>query len=228
MKAASRLAPAVGILMVVLSVSAGAAFAAAPRWVTHVRGYDGGISSGTRAYLDPDVVAAQALSSGPFAATGFAALNNVQMNDDSSPPLPQDETSVALDPAHPLRGDRRRQRLRLGRCLGRHDERRRPALGESADRPRVDRGRAVRRWRPVGRVQRARQRLLPRTTVLPVDGARFDIFVYKSTDSGATWSGAVGRHHETCSSSAVDDSVFYDKDMSLVTTTGPALYRTAV
>src|SRR4051794_8090181 len=101
MKATSRLSAGLGVLVAILGMSASAA-SATPRWVNHVRNYGGGISNGTRAYLDPQVVAAQSLSSRPFAASAFTSLDNVQMNDDSSPPLPQDETSVALDPAHPL------------------------------------------------------------------------------------------------------------------------------
>jgi hypothetical protein len=215
MKATSRLAAALGVLVVVLSVFAGAAFATTPRWVTHVRGYDGGISSGTRAYLDPDVVAAQALSRGPFAATGFAALNNVQMNDDSSPPLPQDETSVALDPAHPLVAVAAANDYVSGGVW----------VGTTSD--------GGRHW--------ASQRIGPVSTAgEPCDGGDpsvvfsvrdnafylgqlcfqrtapdSEIFVYKSTDSGASWS-APSVVITNRSGPTVDDSVFYDKDMLAV------------
>src|SRR6266540_1570492 len=83
------------------------AVAATPLWVQHVQNYDGGISNGVRAYLDPNVATARdRYGSGPFTATGFAStlgtLDNVQMNDDSTPPLPQDETTVAFKPSNPL------------------------------------------------------------------------------------------------------------------------------
>src|SRR5207249_6449570 len=60
-----------------------------PRWVTHVARYPGGISNGVRAML----AASQAKGgSPPSARPGSPARgpgNNVQMNDDSYPPLPQ-------------------------------------------------------------------------------------------------------------------------------------------
>jgi hypothetical protein len=75
-----------------------------PRWVTHVARYPGGISNGVRAML----AASQAKAGSPAgAASGRAGSrvgapgNNVQMNDDSYPPLPQNETAVAYDTTHP-------------------------------------------------------------------------------------------------------------------------------
>src|SRR6478735_9037654 len=75
-----------------------------PRWVTHVARYDGGISGGVRAML----AASQARSSSPSGAASArpgspagGPGNNVQMNDDSYPPLPQNETAVAYDTTHP-------------------------------------------------------------------------------------------------------------------------------
>jgi len=75
-----------------------------PRWVTHVARYQGGISSGVRAML----AASQARSAAParaqHAGSGSPAGgpgNNVQMNDDSYPPLPQNETAVAYKTTHP-------------------------------------------------------------------------------------------------------------------------------
>ena len=70
-----------------------------PRWVTHVARYDGGISGGVRAML----AASQARSSSPSGAASArpgspagGPGNNVQMNDDTYPPLPQNETAVAV------------------------------------------------------------------------------------------------------------------------------------
>ena len=74
-----------------------------PRWVTHVARYSGGISGGVRAMLASDQArtgsagAARARSGSPSGSPG----NNVQMNDDSYPPLPQNETAVAYKTAHP-------------------------------------------------------------------------------------------------------------------------------
>lgn len=75
-----------------------------PRWVMHVARYSGGISGGVRAML----AASQAKGTSPAGgASGRAGSrvgapgNNVQMNDDSYPPLPQNETAVAYDTTHP-------------------------------------------------------------------------------------------------------------------------------
>ena len=74
-----------------------------PRWVTHVARYSGGISGGVRAMLASDQArtgssgAAHARSGSPAGSPG----NNVQMNDDSYPPLPQNETAVAYKTTHP-------------------------------------------------------------------------------------------------------------------------------
>jgi hypothetical protein len=75
-----------------------------PRWVTHVARYPGGISGGVRAMLAADQTrtgsAAGAASSRPSAPAGGPG-NNVQMNDDSYPPMPQNETAVAYKTTHP-------------------------------------------------------------------------------------------------------------------------------
>jgi len=75
-----------------------------PRWVTHVARYQGGISSGVRAML----AASQARTASPTraqrarpGAPAGSPGNNVQMNDDSYPPLPQNETAVAYKTTHP-------------------------------------------------------------------------------------------------------------------------------
>ena len=72
-----------------------------PLWVTHVARYSGGISGGVRAML----AASQARTSSPTPARPGAPAgspgNNVQMNDDSYPPLPQNETAVAYKTTQP-------------------------------------------------------------------------------------------------------------------------------
>ena len=76
-----------------------------PRWVRHVQRFTGGISNGVRASVDPSVVNARTRI-GNFAGRDnswriMAGGSNVQMNADSSPPLPQNETSVAVNPNSP-------------------------------------------------------------------------------------------------------------------------------
>lgn len=69
-----------------------------PRWVTHVEEYPGGLSAGVRAAAAVSLTAG--LEAGGLAAP--AAGGNVQMNDDSDPPMPQNETSVAVSLDNPM------------------------------------------------------------------------------------------------------------------------------
>jgi hypothetical protein len=79
-----------------------------PRWVKHVRRYPGGISAGVRAYLAPGVRAAQlryggaARTARPGASPAVGPLANLQINTDSSPPVPQNETAVAYSLDNPM------------------------------------------------------------------------------------------------------------------------------
>jgi hypothetical protein len=85
---------AAGALML---VGGGAQAANPPLWAQHVQNYDGGISNGVRERL-----AAVTVRSTGLTAPTAAALNNVQMNADCDPALPQNETSVAYKPSNPL------------------------------------------------------------------------------------------------------------------------------
>ena len=82
----------------------GVAATSAPLWVKHVQHFSGGISNGVRFSLDPAVMQAQARYAGSVraAASPAALLNNVQMNDDSYPPLPQNEETVAYSTDNPM------------------------------------------------------------------------------------------------------------------------------
>lgn len=90
--------------LVALAVPAGAASSdMTPLWVRHVHAYPGGISNGVRAALDPAVVSAQAAHLGTTISPKARATGpNVQMNSlDSQPPLPQNETAVAVSLDNP-------------------------------------------------------------------------------------------------------------------------------
>jgi hypothetical protein len=78
------------------------AHADTPLWAQHVHNYTGGISNTVRAYLDPAVIQARSSSAFTDTTTPTVTLNNVQMNNESTPDLPQDETQVALNPSNPL------------------------------------------------------------------------------------------------------------------------------
>ena len=89
------------------TVPAAATPGTAPLWVQHVQKYPGGITSGVRAYATAEVAAAQArFAKAPLAASaqpelGGAGLNNVKMDRNTNPPLPQNETSVAVSLVNP-------------------------------------------------------------------------------------------------------------------------------
>jgi hypothetical protein len=97
----------VGAMLTMVAPSGAAASQSTPRWVLHTQRFSGGISGGVRAMASPAAAAAQArhLRASGAASTQAAAvqsLRNVQMNDDSNPPLPQNETSVAYNTRNPL------------------------------------------------------------------------------------------------------------------------------
>jgi hypothetical protein len=94
-------------LAVALALSLPAPGAAAadhtPGWVRHVNHYGGGISNGVRERLaaaSGQLVAPTAKKS--LAHTELISLDNVQVNGDTDPPLPQDEPSVALNVSDPM------------------------------------------------------------------------------------------------------------------------------
>src|SRR3954451_19801295 len=88
-----------------MALTASVAMGSTPPWVKHVERYPGGISNGVRAYTDPGLQRAQAatrLSGAPSSTAGQERsarnLNNLQVNQDSSPPLPQNETQIVHNP----------------------------------------------------------------------------------------------------------------------------------
>jgi hypothetical protein len=82
--------------------------AASPLWLVHVQKYAGGISNGVRAHATAEVARAQAtygtlpLGRAGTVKSAGAPLLNVQMNDNTNPPMPQNETSVAASLANPM------------------------------------------------------------------------------------------------------------------------------
>ncbi len=76
----------------------------APRWVRHAMHYSGGISNGVRARLAAATGGLVVRDTASLAARAAArvGLDNVQLNGDTDPPLPQDEPSVGLNLADPM------------------------------------------------------------------------------------------------------------------------------
>lgn len=219
MRLSARLIP---LLLLALLAGASAASAASPRWVEHVEKFPGGISGGVRAHLDPAVEAARARAllapATPLAAPATQGpLDNVLMNDDSSPPLPQNETAVALKPADPLVAVAAANDYVLGGLW----------VGHTND--------GGRTW--------SDQRLVPvESSGNPCDGggdpsvvySRRDqafylsqlcyfnnrpdseIVVYRSTDGGNNWSAPSTAITNRSSDGFVNGSVFYDKELLAV------------
>ena len=91
------------VAMLAMAAPSGAAASQpTPRWVLHTQRFSGGISAGVRAMASPAAVAARARHLRASGAAAAPALANVQMNDDSNPPLPQNETAVAYNTRNSL------------------------------------------------------------------------------------------------------------------------------
>jgi hypothetical protein len=92
----------VAAMLAMAAPSGAAASQPTPRWVLHTQRFSGGISNGVRAMVSPAAVAARARHLRASGTAAAPALANVQMNDDSNPPLPQNETAVAYNTRNPL------------------------------------------------------------------------------------------------------------------------------
>jgi hypothetical protein len=72
-------------------------------WILHIQNYPGGISAGVRATYAASLEKARlGVSQGSFLPGTVFGRNNVQMNTDYSPAMPQNETAVALDNLNPM------------------------------------------------------------------------------------------------------------------------------
>jgi hypothetical protein len=189
-----------------------------PRWVRHARHFDGGLSNGVRERLAQslgriEVARKTGTRSGPV-------LDNVQMNADSNPPLPQDEPSVALsldDPmtavaaANDYTGD--------GFWIGRTTDGGRTWESQWKD-PKFsfDGGRCYASDPSVAYSLRDGAFYLSTLCYFYTTPAS-EIHVWKSVDDGATWSDStkpalVVTNH--AADGSIDASVFYDKELMAV------------
>jgi hypothetical protein len=75
-----------------------------PRWVKHVQHWNGGLSNGVRerAAQAAGEIQVPTATGTRAKALGAPTLDNVQMNGDSDPPLPQDEPSIAESLVNPM------------------------------------------------------------------------------------------------------------------------------
>jgi hypothetical protein len=208
-----------GLALAAFVVALGVAPAAAaePPWVQHVQNYDGGISNGVRARVDPAVAAAKALLTGAFLAPPVT-LSNVQMNADSDPPLPQDEPSVAYKPSNPMvavaaandyTGD--------GYWIGRTTDGGRSWSSTFKD-PLTSVGTRCFGSDP-SVVYSIRDAAFYLSTLCYFVNGESEVQVWASTNDGATWTpsskAAVAITNRTADGS-YDTSVFYDKELLAV------------
>lgn len=208
---------------VVPGLDAGAA-PGEPLWVAHVRKFPGGISNGVRASLDPAVQQAQARHLAAAAQPSAAAIDNVQMNDDSYPPMPQNETSVAYSIDNPLVA-----------VAGANDY----VSGGTMVMRTSDGGRTwhstsvVPVFRPTSDICNGGDPALAYSRREKVfylaqlcffrTSAPSEVQIYKSLDNGATWTpgrrAAIAATNYNASSGAVDDTLFNDKEYIAVDNT---------
>ena len=153
--------------------------------------------------------------SGPRVSTGFASrvgsLDNLQTNDDSTPPLPQDETAVAFNPSNQLVAvAAANDYVSGGVWIGTtHDGGQTWASQRLA--PTTSAGQTCLGGDP-SVTYSVRDRAFYLAQLCFLTGAPdSEVDVYQSTDDGVTWSpGSLVVSNR--SGSAVDGSVFYDKD----------------
>jgi hypothetical protein len=198
--------------------SASAATKSTPPWVKHIERYPGGISGGVRAMVSPEAERARAqVRASALTSPGAQFGPNVQMNDDSNPPLPQNETSVAYSIANPMVAVAAANDYVSGGVVvmrtsdgGRHwrSTRIQPQFRGTGDfctggDPAVAYSRRDRAFF-VGQLCFFRSQ------------AFSEVQIYKSVDNGATWTpgreSALAATNFNYSTGTVDTSIFNDKD----------------
>jgi hypothetical protein len=109
MKRASRWLVAVAVLGTTILFAAphgSIATETVPLWIKHIQKYSGGISNGVREMVSLDAQRVGRPSRAPASVArihaGVQGLHNVQMNNNSYPPLPQNETAVAYSTDNPF------------------------------------------------------------------------------------------------------------------------------
>jgi len=218
-------AAALASLVVTALVGNSASAHKVPRWVKHVQHWNGGISNGVReraAQASGGLVIPQTLSQSAV-KIGSPALDNVQMNGDSDPPLPQDEPSIAESLDDPMNavaasndytGD--------GFWIGSSTDGGQTWASQWKD-PKFsfDGGRCFASDPSVAYSLRDHAFYLSTLCYFSTTPAS-EIQVWKSVDGGTTWSSSqqpalVVTNHATDGS--IDASVFYDKELMAIDNT---------
>lgn len=85
-----------------LSAGASAGATKLPPWQRHILHFSGGLSNGVRERLAVAMGAVNTTKLATSASPSLSTLENVQMNGDTDPPLPQDEPGIALNLENPM------------------------------------------------------------------------------------------------------------------------------
>ena len=217
-----------GLIIHALAPPSTAGAGGTPLWVKHVRNYPGGISGGVRARL----VALQAETAAAGAASAAlqpVAGTDVQMNDDCDPPLPQNETSVAVnttdsDNAVAASNDYCGDGFWIGHTTDGGttwaSEFKDPKL--SPDSLSIDERRRFGADPSVVYSSRDSAFYLSTLCYSPSNPSS-EVQVWRSTDGGATWTDSVDAAlaiTNILGDGSIDGSVFYDKELLAVDNNG--------
>jgi hypothetical protein len=194
-----------------------------PLWVKHVQNYPGGISGGVRARLV--AIQADVDAAGASATLQLVAGTDVQMNDDCDPPLPQNETSVAVNTSNPLNAvaaanDYCGDGFWIGHTTDGGatwtSEFKDPKL--SPDALTIDERRCFGADPSVVYSSRDTAFYLSTLCYSPSNPSS-EVQVWRSTDGGTTWTDSLDAGTaitNIASDGSVDGSVFYDKELLAV------------
>jgi hypothetical protein len=191
-----------------------------PRWVRHALHFSGGLSNGVRERLAVSLGKTTDTKLATRATTSSLPLENVQLNDDTDPPLPQDEPGIALNLDDPMNavaaandytGD--------GFWIGYTTDGGRTWTSQWKD-PKFsfDGGRCFASDPTVAYSVRDQAFYLGTLCYFSTTPAS-EIHVWKSVNGGATWTAStkpavVVTNHSV--SGEIDASVFYDKELMAV------------
>lgn len=198
-----------------LASSPGSAAGSRPLWVKHVQNFPGGISGGVRARL----AAMQEESGAGSAALQLVGGTDIQMNDDCDPPLPQNETSVAVNVFDPMNavaaandycGD--------GFWIGHTSDGGQTWTSEFKDPKLSTDARCFGADPSVVYSRKDGAFYLSTLCYSPFDPSS-EVQVWRSTDGGATWTDSLEAAvaiTNIAPHGSIDGSVFYDKELLAV------------
>jgi hypothetical protein len=193
-----------------------------PRWVKHVQHWNGGLSNGVRerAAQAAGQIVVSTTTASRVKTLGAPTLDNVQMNDDSDPPLPQDEPSIAESLDDPMNAvAAANDYVGDGFWIGYTTDGGQTWTSQRKD-PKFsfDGGRCFASDPSVAYSLRDHAFYLSTLCYFSTTPAS-EVQVWKSTDGGATWSSSlkpatVITNH--ASDGSIDASVFYDKELMAI------------